>query len=153
MTNKVSDQLTECRHCGKPYCYESSVEGKSIMWQCMFCGFTTHTGMLTNTAELKATMEGLPILYRQLATPDEDGFVWIPQYRRIDGVGEIYANTVDQGVNWFWTAAPHIPMPDSEKEVYKNQDGSYRLYKADAANSKHFHNEAFVGALHFLGII
>lgn len=153
MENKLTDSLVECRHCGKPYCYESRLEGRSILWKCLFCGWQTSTGMLENTAEFKAVLASLPKLYQQLASLDSDGFVWIPQYKKVDGKGEIYADTIDQGVNWFWTAAPHIPMPESEREVYKNADGSYRAYKADAENSKNFHNEAFVGALHFLELL
>jgi hypothetical protein len=109
--------------------------------------------MMKNTAELDAILKSLPKLYQQLAKEDEDGMIWVPQYRRVDGKGEIYANTVDQGEDWFWTAALHIPMPETEKEVYKNPDGTYRLYKADAANAKHFHKEAFAGALHYIGLI
>lgn len=145
--------MVTCRHCGSAYCYQTSVENKYIQWDCLLCGHTTSTGMMQNTAELDAILKGLPILYQQLAEADEDGLVWVPQYRKIEGKGEVYANTTNKGEDWFWTAALHILIPDNEKEVFKNPDGSYRTYKADAANAKHFHKEAFAGALHFIGLI
>ena len=153
MSNKLSDGMTTCRHCGSEYCYQTTVEGKSVNWACLLCGYTTSTGMLENTSELHALLAGLPKLYQELADKDEDGFVWVPQYKKVDGKGEVYANILGQGPEWCWTAALHIPMPESEKEMYKNPDGTYRVYKADAANAKNFHKDAFAGALHYIGLI
>ena len=149
----MSEQIVECRKCGKPYCYESVQEGVSATWACLSCGFTTSTSMLDNTMELRAVLQGLPKLYQQLKYKDAEGFVWVPQYRKVEGLGEVYANTVDKGVNWFWTAAKHIPMPEEEKLVNVNMDGSQRQFKADAANAVNFHQDAFFGALKYLGIV
>lgn len=151
--DNINERVVPCRKCGSNYCYETIVEGSFVSWSCLLCGYATNTRMLNNTVELEAYLTTLPRLYQDLTVLDEDGFVWVPRYINVPGVGEIYANVSPQQDGWFWTAAKHIPMPENEKELYKNPDGSYREYKADSMNAKHFHNEAFAGALHYLGLI
>jgi hypothetical protein len=104
--------------------------------------------MLNNTAELIQHLSTLPKLYQELKYVDSDGFVWVPEYRRVDGVGEIYASLLPNG-DWCWTVA----ILDGEEELFRNPDGTYREYKADQSQSKNFHKEAFAGALHSLGLI
>lgn len=149
----MKDQMTTCRNCGSKYCYEQIEEGVIATWACLLCGFNTSSKLLVNTTEANAILSALPKLYQQLAQEDSEGFIWVPQYKNVEGVGEVYANTVDAGEDWFWTATKHIPISEKEREKFKNPDGSYRQYKADAANAKHFHKDAFPGALHYLGII
>lgn len=151
--NITKEQMTTCRKCGSEHCYETITDGKGASWSCLLCGFTTSTSLLENTIEADTYLKQLPLLYQQLSHVDSDGMIWVPQYRKVESVGEVYANTVDTGVNWFWTAAKHVLVLPEEKELYRNIDGSYRTYKADAANAKHFHKEAFFGAIHYLGII
>lgn len=109
--------------------------------------------MLDKTVELEAYLKGLPKLYQDLKHVDSDGFVWVPLYIKVEGRGEIYANKNPNQDYWFWTACKHIPIPEHEKEIYKNPDGSYRTYKADAANAEFFHNMKFAEALHYLGML
>lgn len=149
----MKDNLVTCRKCGSNYCYEAMEEGKYVSWICMLCGFQSNTGMMANTAELDAVMSGLPRLYQDLLFIDEDGFGWVPMYKRVEGVGEVFATPGNTLENWHWTAAKHVLIPESEREMYKNIDGSYRKYKADISNALHFRQDAFPGALHYLGIL
>lgn len=151
--SNTTDRMVVCRKCGSEHCYEKMVDGVYLEWDCLLCGFTANTHLLANTLETANFLKGLPLLYQQLAYIDSEGFTWVPQYKRVNGVGEVYANTINKGESWFWTASKHVPVLPSEKEMYKNPDGTYREYKADAANAKHFHNEAFAGALIYLGIL
>lgn len=144
----MPDQLIPCRHCGKNFCYENINEGISISWRCIFCGFESSTHMMNSTLELQAYLDSpaVPALYKDLGVFDEDEFFWVPQYVRTEGVGEIYATPLG-GEEWCWTFAPHIPILESEKEMYINPDGSYRKYKADMSRAKRFDKDAFSGAL------
>ena len=81
------------------------------------------------------------------------GFIWVPLYRKVEGVGEVYAYTEDKGVNWCWVAVKHVLWTEEDKEERRTIDGDFGLYKADVENSVKFHKDAFAGALHFLGLL
>ena len=112
----MSDQIVKCRKCGSDFCYENTIENKLVSWLCMLCGFQSHTGMMANTEELDAILSSLPRIYQDLLFIDEDGFGWIPTYKRVEGVGEVFATPGAKLEDWHWTAAKHVIIPESEKD-------------------------------------
>jgi len=148
------DQLTSCRKCQSPLCYEQHKESV-ISWSCLQCGFTTNTLLMANTDTVLSYESMLPSLYRDIKYVDSDGFVWYPNTMIKDGVGIIFADIV-QGEpveNWKWAVAKHVPVEESEKEKFKKSDGTYHKYKTDMKHVLHFDQNYYSRALEILGLI
>lgn len=147
----MQDQLTSCRKCGSPLCYERHAEG-IIFWDCIQCGFSTNTLLLENT-EAVLTYEGMmPSLFRDIKYTDKDGFVWFPTTITTEGVGIIFPDGTSKD-NWKWAVARHVPVSEEEKERFKKGDGTYHKYKTDMKNVLHFDQNMFSKALESLGFI
>lgn len=149
----MQDSIVKCRRCQTDFCYEVTNPGVSVSWSCMMCGFTTSTYMMENTAELKAYLKAIPPFYQSLQFKDSEGFIWIPPYRTVEGVGEIFAEPLADG-DWCWSFVPYVPLSAKDnKELYRNRDGSYRDYKADMSQIKRYHKDAFSSALAGAGLL
>ena len=59
----MQDQLTSCRKCGSPLCYERHAEG-IIFWDCIQCGFSTNTLLLENTEAVLTYEAMMPSLFK-----------------------------------------------------------------------------------------
>lgn len=147
----MQDQLTTCRKCGSPLCYERHLGGV-ISWDCIQCGFNTNTLLLVNTEAVVSYESMIPTLFRDIKFVDQDGFVWFPTTITKEGVGIIFPDGTSKD-NWFWAFAPHIPVTEDEKERFKKKEGGYHKYKTDMKNVLHFDKEYFSRALEAAGLI
>jgi len=147
----MTDNLTQCKHCGSALAYENIVEGKSYEVSCIGCGFMTNTLMLDGTEELKIYLETLPEIYSDLKFVDEDGLCWVPMQKETDkGVVTVVGMSKE---TWLWSFIPKVPLleTDPERNLYKAPDGSYAPFKYDFKNQEHFTKQQFLLALQCLG--
>lgn len=147
----MQDQLTACRKCQSPLCYERHLEG-IISWDCLQCGFTTNTLLLENTEGVITYESLLPNLFRDIKFVDKEGFVWFPTTVTKEGVGIVFPDGASIQ-DWKWAFAPHVEVPEKEKERFKKADGSYHKYKTDMKRVLHFDKEYFSQALEAAGLI
>jgi hypothetical protein len=150
----MTDQLTTCRKCGSPLCYERHAENV-ISWSCLQCGFETNTLLLQNTEAIGAFEEMIPTLFRDIKFIDTDGFVWYPTTVTKEGIGIIFPD-IDQGApasEWKWAFAPHVPVTEEEREKFKIKEGGYHKYKTDMKHVLHFDKQYFSQALEAAGLI
>ena len=147
----MQDQLTNCRKCGSPLCYERHLEG-IVSWDCLQCGFTTNTLLLENTEGVLTYESLLPNLFRDIKFVDKDGFVWFPTTVTKEGVGIVFPDGTSQH-DWKWAFAPHVEVSEEEKERFKRPDGSYHKYKTDMKRVLHFDKEYFSQALEAAGLL
>jgi len=148
----MSDNLTQCKHCGSQLAYESIVEGKSYEVSCIGCGFMTNNYLLEGTEELKSYLESLPHIYADLASVDEDGLCWVPMYKDLPGKGVIYVAGTSKE-NWLWAYAPYVDLKEGDPEafLYKLTDGTVGKYKLDFKNQEFFGQDQFLLALQRVG--
>ena len=85
----MKEQLTTCRKCGSPLCYERHND-TLISWDCLQCGFTTNTLFIDNTEAVLSYESMLPSLFRDIKFIDSDSFVWYPSTVTKEGVGIIF---------------------------------------------------------------
>jgi hypothetical protein len=147
----MKDQVTSCRKCGSPLCYERHYEG-IISWDCLQCGYTTNTLLLQNTEAILSYEQMLPRLFVDIKFLDKDGFVWYPTTITKDGIGIIFPDGTSK-TDWKWAVARHVPVEPEEKERFKKKDGTYHQYKTDMKNVLHFDQQYFSQALEALGFI
>jgi hypothetical protein len=147
----MQDQLTNCRKCGSPLCYERHGDG-IVFWDCLQCGYSTNTLLLVNTEAILSYESMLPRLFKDIKYEDKEGFVWYPTTVTKEGVGIIFPDGTTKD-NWKWAVARHVPVLEEEKERFKKKDGSYHKHKTDMKNVLHFDKEYFSQALESLGFI
>lgn len=147
----MTDQITTCRKCSSPLCYERHEEG-IIFWDCLQCGFSTNTLLLKNTEAVLSYQSMMPSLFVDIKYEDKEGFVWFPTTVIKDGIGIIFPDGSSKD-DWKWAVARHVPVEDLEKEKFKKKDGSYHKYKTDMKNVLHFDQNMFSKALEALGFI
>ena len=147
----MQDQLTNCRKCGSPLCYERHSKG-TISWDCLQCGFTTNTLLLENTEGVLTYESLLPNLFRDIKFVDKDGFVWFPTTVTKEGVGIVFPDGTSKD-DWKWAFAPHVEVSEEEKQRFKRPDGSYHKYKTDMKKVLHFDKEYFSQALEAAGLL
>jgi len=147
----MSDQLTTCRKCGSPLCYERHTES-IIFWDCLQCGYSTNTLLLVNTEAVFSYESMVPRLFQDIKYVDSDGLVWFPTTVTKEGVGIIFPDGTNKD-DWKWAVARHVPVEEAEKERFKKKDGTYHTYKTDMKNVLHFDKEYFSKALESLGFI
>lgn len=147
----MPDQLTTCRKCGSPLCYERHSES-IIFWDCLQCGYSTNTLLLVNTEAVLSYQSMVPRLFQDIKYVDSDGLVWFPTTVTKEGVGIIFPDGTSKD-NWRWAVARHVPVEEAEKERFKKKDGTYHKYKTDMKNVLHFDKEYFSKALESLGFI
>lgn len=150
----MKDQLTECRKCKSPLCYERHQDGL-ISWDCLQCGYGTNTLLLENTEAILGYESMIPTLFRDIKFVDEDSFVWYPTTLTKDGIGIIFPD-IESGKpasTWKWAVARQIPVEEHEKEKFRKKDGTYHQYKTDMKNVLHFDQQYFSQALEALGFI
>lgn len=145
------DQITSCRKCNSPLCYERHSEG-IVFWDCLQCGFSTNTLLLENTEAVISYESMMPSLFKDIKHLDNDGFVWFPTTIIKEGVGIIFPDGTNLK-DWKWAVARHIPVKEEEKEKFKKADGTYHQYKTDMKNVLHFDQNMFSKALESLGFI
>jgi len=147
----MNDQLTTCRKCQSPLCYERHYDGV-VSWDCLQCGFSTNTLLLNNTEAILSYESMIPSLFRDIKYIDSEDFVWYPTTITKEGVGIVFPDGTSKD-DWFWAFAPHIPVGEEEKERFKMKDGSYHKYKTDMKNVLHFDKQYFSRALEAAGLI
>ncbi len=147
----MQDQLTQCRKCSSPLCYERH-SGGVISWDCLQCGYNTNTLLLENTEAVVAYEGMVPSLFRDIKFVDKDGFAWFPTTITKEGVGIIFPDGTSKE-DWKWAFARHVPVSEEEKERFKRPDGTYHKYKTDMKNVLHFDKEYFSQALEAAGLI
>jgi hypothetical protein len=148
----MSDQLTPCRKCGSPLCYERHVDG-IISWDCLQCGFNTNTLLLENTETVLTYESMIPSLFRDIKFIDSDGFVWYPTTVTKEGIGIIFPDGTSKE-DWKWAFARHIPVTEEEKARFKKKDEEgYHKFKTDMKNVIHFDPQYFSQALEAAGLI
>ena len=150
----MQDQLTSCKKCKSPLCYERHEEN-TIFWGCLQCGYTTNTLFIKNTDAVLSYESMMPTLYKDIKFIDEDGFVWYPNTIVKDGVGIIFPDIIEGRPisEWKWAVARHIPVQENEKDKFKKADGTYHKYKTDMKNVLHFDQNYFSMALEVLGLV
>mgnify|MGYP000013550938 FL=1 len=148
----MKDQLTTCRKCSSPLCYERHND-TLITWDCLQCGFTTNTLFIDNTEAVLSYESMLPSLFRDIKFIDNDSFVWYPSTVTKEGVGIIFPDGTSK-VDWKWAFARHIPVTEAEKERFKKKDEEgYHKFKTDMKNVIHFDQQYFSQALEAAGLI
>ena len=148
----MKDQLTTCRKCASPLCYERHND-TLISWDCLQCGFTTNTLFIDNTEAVLSYESMLPSLFRDIKFIDSDSFVWYPSTVTKEGVGIIFPDGSSKE-DWKWAFARHIPVTEAEKERFKKKDEEgYHKFKTDMKNVIHFDQQYFSQALEAAGLI
>ncbi len=150
----MQDQLTTCRKCGSPLCYERHFDS-IVSWDCLQCGYSTNTLLMVNTEPVAAYEQTVPTLFADIKFVDSDGLVWYPTTLTKEGVGIIFPD-IEHGKpanEWKWAVARQVPVQEFEKERFKKADGTYHKYKTDMKNVLHFDQQYFSQALESLGFI
>ena len=147
----MKDNLTICPRCGSDACYVQEVNHEIKNYMCYGCGFVTNSLMKKGEEFFESQMETLPELYKELMGEDEDtGLIWMPNTINLPNKGMVFADGKN-GSNWAWAAVKAIPMPEDEKERFKEKGKDYK-FKMDMENIKHYPESDFMEALEYIGV-
>ena len=118
---------------------------------CYGCGFVTNSLMKKGEQFFEEQSEILPELYKELMGEDENtGLIWMPNTINLPNKGMVFADGKN-GSNWAWAAVKAIPMPEDEKERFKEKGKDYK-FKMDMENIKHYPESDFMEALEYIGV-
>jgi hypothetical protein len=147
----MKDNLTTCDRCGSDACYVQEVNHEIKNYMCYGCGFVTNSLMKKGEQFFEEQFEILPELYKELMGEDENtGLIWMPNTINLPNKGMVFADGKN-GSNWAWAAVKAIPMPEDEKERFKEKGKDYK-FKMDMENIKHYPESDFMEALEYIGV-
>jgi hypothetical protein len=147
----MNDSIIICPKCGGNACYEQVINENITNYFCIGCGFITNSLLKYGTEFYNEQWEILPELYKDISYEDVDGRIWIPNTINIENKGMIFAN--GDSYDWKWAVTKSIPIPENEKEKFKNSDGTYNQYKMDVGNIKYFESHEYIEALDYLDLL
>ena len=145
------DNLTTCDRCGSDACYVQEVNNEIKNHMCYGCGFITNSLMKKGELFFEEQFNQLPSLYKELCVEDEDtGLIWMPNTINIPDKGMVFADGT-RAENWSWAAVKAVPMPEEEKQQFKEKGKDYE-WKMDMETMKHFPEREFMEALDYIGV-
>lgn len=145
------DNLVTCTRCGSDACYTQEVNESVTLKLCYGCGFQTNSLMKEGEEFYQQQMEALPELYKDLATTDEDGLVWIPSHTHSPIQGMVYADGTSPD-NWKWAAVRSKRLSKEETKKLRGK-GKEAKYKTDMKTLKHFDERNYMDALSYIGLL
>ena len=145
------DNLTICDRCGSDACYVQEVNDQIKNYMCYGCGFVTNSLMKKGEQFFEEQFQVLPSLYKELCVEDEEtGMIWMPNTINIPDKGMVFADGT-RAENWSWAAVKAVPMPEDEKQQFKEKGKDYE-WKMDMETMKHFPEREFMDALDYIGV-
>jgi len=145
------DNLTTCDRCSSDACYVQEVNNEIKIYHCYGCGFVANSVMKVDSQFLKEQIEVLPELYKELLGEDEEtGLVWMPNTVNIPDKGMVFADGANAS-HWRWAAVKAIPMPEDEKDKFKEKGKDYE-WKMDMTTLKHFPERDYMEALDYIKV-
>ena len=149
------DEIIDCPKSGQNLCYRTQVTPELSTYLSLSCGFYTNSLMKEGEEFYNQTIAGLPDLYNDLAWVDpKTGLTWLPNVINTPELGMIFANGI--GVSdWGWAAVKAIEIPEEDRKnhPYPGREGEFLTHKMDMTNMKTFHENNYIEALSFLGIL
>lgn len=134
-------------------CYEIPLNEKHYSYKCLVSGYQSSTLWKDGEFDIEELESTLPELYKDLKIIDENGLHWYPQVIVDPVLGTLFANGADKD-NWGWSIIKNIPVPEDEKERFKNPStGEYLTHKSDPKSMKNFDKFGFIDALGELGLL
>lgn len=134
-------------------CYIFPINEKYNSYKCLVSGFQSSDLWKDGDFNIEELESTLPELYKDLKMVDEEGRFWYPQVIVDPIKGTLFANGADKD-NWGWSIIKNVPVPEDEKERFKNpHTGEYLTYKSDPKSIQNFDKFSFVDALSELGLL
>ena len=150
----MTDNLTNCSHCGSDACYvvENTPEIKT--YSCFGCGFTTNSLMKEGEEFYEQQLEVLPELYKDVMFEDENGLKWMPTTINVPTQGMVFYNGTNPG-DAKWAGVQAVEVTEEEKEKYpiKGKPGQYYTHRMDMSTMKPFEMREFIDALTYIGVL
>ena len=154
----MEDKKIDCKHCGKPECYEENTgtaENPSVSYMCLGCGYMTTTLNLDNSELVRNHEETTADLIKALRWVDSDTrLVWYPTVLNFHSLGMVFPDGTS-AEEWSWRAAPAVDIPeeDRKKYPYPGQEGKYYVKRVDMKQSRTFDKQDFKGACKFVNFL
>lgn len=134
-------------------CFITPINETYNSYKCLVSGYQSSDFWKEGEFDLEELESTLPELYKDLKIVDKEGRHWYPQVVNIEDKGIVFMNGTSKD-DYGWCSIKNIPVPDDEKERFKNpQTGEYIKYKSDPTSLKQFNQFEFIEALDSLGIL
>lgn len=134
-------------------CYIIPINEKYNSYKCLVSGYCSSDLWVEGEFDIEELESTLPELYKDLRIIDKNGLHWYPQCINDPVKGVVFANGTSKDA-WGWTSIKNIPVPEEEKERFKNpQTGEYLKYKSDPSSMKNFTKFEFIESLDSLGLL
>jgi hypothetical protein len=123
-------------------------------YNCLITGFQSSDLMKESEGfDFEAYEETLPELYKAIKQVDEEDRVWYPGVVKDDEKGVVFINGTSKE-DWQWCGIKNIPVPEEEKERFKNpKTGEYLTHKSDPSSMKLFGKDGYIDSLDYLGFL
>ena len=133
-------------------CYIIPINEKYNSYKSLTSGFESSDFYVDgfNFEELEST---LPELYKSIKKVDDEGRTWYPSVLndKEKGVVFVTGTSID---DWEWCGIKNIPVPEDEKERFKDpQTGEYLTHKSDPTSMKKFGITGYIDALDYVGFL
>lgn len=149
------DEIIDCPRSGGNLCYRVQVTPEISTYLSLSCGFYTNSLMKPGQEFYEETVKSLPELHKDLLWVDaKTGLVWAPNVINDENTGMIFASGVDNK-DWGWLAvkSTQIPKEDQPNHPIPGKPGEFMTHKMDMKNGKLFHENNYIEALSFIGIL
>jgi hypothetical protein len=149
------DEIIDCPRSGGNLCYRVQVTPEISTYLSLSCGFYSNSLMKPGHEFYEETVKALPELHKDLLWVDaKTGLVWVPNTINDTENGMVFASGTDVK-NWGWLAVKSIKIPEEERINHPiiGKEGEFLEYRMDMKNSEKFHENDYIEALSFIGIL
>ncbi len=134
-------------------CFITPINETYNSYKCLVSGYQSSDFWKAGEFDLEELESTLPELYKDLKIVDKEGRHWYPSVIQDKKLGIVFMNGTSKD-DYGWCSIKNIPVPDDEKERFKNpQTGEYIEYKSDPSSMKTFGIHGYIDALDSLGIL
>lgn len=149
----MKDYIGKCPLTGlEDSCYVTPISETANAYDSLINGFSTNDFMKEDDFDFETYEAALPELYRDIKMVDSEKRVWYPRtIVKDEGVVFVVGTSAE---NWEWASIKNIPVPEEEKERFKNpQTGEYLKFKSDPKSLTKFGREGWIDALDSLNLL
>jgi len=120
---KTTGKKVKCIACGNVTALEETYQNITS-WLCVECGYTSNTGLVEDSMELKLS----PKTIQTLKIHDKKrNIYWIPSVVNIPSKGMLFPESY--GKNIIWLYVPMVDIPEKEQKNYPIPDTENKFYK------------------------